>query len=88
MYTAYVFRQKLAKPRHRERNNQSSALRPYVTKCNPHITYLSEKLLEAAVAVWFVVLFLESTLVQLLQAKRAHEVLRVEFAEHGRYAAT
>lgn len=50
--------------------------------------YLSEELVKAAMAVWFVVLFLEGTLVQLLQTKRAHKVLGMEFAEHGRYAAT
>lgn len=38
-------------------------------------------------AVRFVVLFLEGALVQLLQAESAHEMLRVEFLEHGRYAA-
>lgn len=52
------------------------------------MTCLSEELVEAAMAVWFVVLLLEGTLVQLLQAKRAHEVLGMEFAEHSCYAAT
>lgn len=37
-------------------------------------------------AVRLVVLLLERALVQLLQAERAHEVLRVELAEHGRDA--
>jgi hypothetical protein len=48
----------------------------------------AEELLEAAVAVGLVVLLLERALVKLLQAEGADEVLRVEFPEHGRYAAT
>jgi len=39
-------------------------------------------------AVRLVVLLLECTLVQLFQTKRAHEVLRMEFTEHRRYATT
>lgn len=50
--------------------------------------YLSEELLKAAMAVRLVVLFFERALVQLFQAKRAHEVLGMEFAEHCCYAAT
>lgn len=38
--------------------------------------------------VGFVVLLLEGALVQLLQAEGAHEMLRVEFLEHGRNAPT
>jgi len=37
-------------------------------------------------AVRLVVLLLERTLVELFQAKGAHEMLRVEFLEHGGYA--
>lgn len=48
----------------------------------------AEQLLEAAVAVGLVVLLLEGAFVQLLQAERADEVLRVEFAEHRGYTAT
>lgn len=50
--------------------------------------YLSEELLKAAMAVRLVVLLFERALVQLFQAKRAHEVLGMEFAEHRCYAAT
>ena len=52
------------------------------------MNYLSEEFVEATVAVWLVVLFLECALVQLLQTKRAHEVLGMEFPEHRCYAAT
>lgn len=38
--------------------------------------------------VWFIVLLLECTLVQLLQAEGAHEMLRMEFLKHGRDAAS
>jgi len=50
--------------------------------------YLSEELVKATMAVRFVVLLLECTLVQLFQTKRAHEVLRMEFTKHRRYATT
>lgn len=50
--------------------------------------YLSEELLKAAMAVRLVVLLFERALVQLFQAKRTHEVLGMEFAEHRCYAAT
>jgi len=36
-------------------------------------------------AIRFVVLFFERSLVELFQAKSAHEMLRVEFLEHGGY---
>lgn len=39
-------------------------------------------------AVGLVVLFLEGALVQLLQAKRANKVFRMELAEHSSDAAT
>jgi len=52
------------------------------------MSYLSEELLEAAVAVGLVVLLFERALVQLLQAERTYEVLGMEFAEHRRYATT
>lgn len=48
---------------------------------------LTKQLVEAAVAVGFVVLLLERALVQLLQAEGTDKVLRVEFAEHGGDAA-
>jgi len=48
----------------------------------------SEYLVEAGVAVRLVLLLLESTLVQLLEAEGADEVFRVEFLEHGRNAAS
>lgn len=48
----------------------------------------SEYLVEAGVAVWLVLLLLESALIQLLQAEGADEVFRVEFLEHGRDAAS
>lgn len=49
---------------------------------------LPKEFVEASVTVWFVVLFLESSLVQLFQAKRAHEMLGMEFSEHGSDATT
>lgn len=49
---------------------------------------LSEDLLKAFVAIWLVVLFLESAFVELLQAEGAHKVFRVKFLEHGSNAAT
>ena len=49
---------------------------------------LAEQSLEAAVAIRLVAVFFERALLQLLQAIRAHEVLRVKFAEHGRDAPT
>jgi len=52
------------------------------------MSYLSEELLEAAVAIGLVVLLFERALVQLLQAERAYKVLGMEFAEHRRYATT
>ena len=47
----------------------------------------AEELHKARVAVWLVVLLLERSLVELLEAERAHEVFRVELLEHGRHAA-
>lgn len=44
---------------------------------------LPEELIEAVVAVRLVVLFLEGALVELPQAERAYEVLRMELTEHG-----
>lgn len=49
---------------------------------------LAEQLVEASVAIRLVVLLLEGALVQLLQAERAHKMLRVELPEHGGYAST
>jgi len=37
-------------------------------------------------AVRFLVLFFERSFIELFQAKGAHEMLRVELLEHGRYA--
>lgn len=48
-----------------------------------HIPPSTKELVKASVAIGFVVLLLERALVQLLQAKGAHKVLRVELAEHG-----
>ena len=48
---------------------------------------LAEQLHEAALAVGLVVLLLEGTLVQLLQAEGTHKVFRVELLGHGRDAA-
>lgn len=50
-------------------------------------TGLAEELHEAALAVGFVVLLLEGALVELLQAKGAHEMLGVELLGHGGDAA-
>jgi len=44
---------------------------------------LPEQLLETRMAVRFLVLFFKSSLVELFQAKGAHEMLRVELLEHG-----
>lgn len=48
---------------------------------------LTEQLDEAAVAVRLVVLLLEGSFVELLQAEGAHKVLRVELLGHGGDAA-
>lgn len=48
---------------------------------------LPEQLVKARVAVRLVVLFFESAFVELSKAKRADEVLRVEFPEHRRDAS-
>ena len=50
------------------------------------IVFSSKKALEASVAVRLVSLLLESALLQLLQAVRADEVLRVELFKHRRNA--
>lgn len=50
-------------------------------------SHLSTKqLVEATVAIRFVVLLLKRALVQLLQAERTDKVLRMELPEHGRNA--
>lgn len=49
---------------------------------------LAKELLEAWMAIWLIVLLLESAFVQLLQAECAHKMLGVEFPEHGGDAAT
>lgn len=48
---------------------------------------LTEELQEAALTVGLVVLLLESALVELLEAKGAHEMLGVELLGHGGDAA-
>lgn len=48
---------------------------------------LAEELQEAALAVGFVILLFEGALVELLQAKGAHEMLGVELLGHGGDAA-
>lgn len=55
---------------------------------NPNAHCSTKQLIEAAVTVGLVVLLLERALVQLLQAEGAHEMLRMEFLEHGRNAAS
>lgn len=52
--------------------------------CTHHLT---EKFNEAAVAVGFVILLFEGSLVELLQAKGAHKVLWVKLFAHGCDAA-
>lgn len=54
----------------------------------PRASSSAEELVEAPVAVGLVVLLLEGALVELLEAERADEVLRVELPEHGGDAAT
>jgi hypothetical protein len=49
---------------------------------------LAEQSLEAAMTMRLVTVFFERALLQLLQTIRAHKVLRVKFAEHGRDAPT
>lgn len=73
----------------RERAKQSLISLLYYKICISKImNYLSEELVETTVAVWLVILFFECTFVQLLQTKRAHKVLGMEFPEHRCYAAT
>lgn len=48
---------------------------------------LTEELQEAALAVGLVILLLEGALVELLETKGAHEMLRVELLGHGGDAA-
>lgn len=48
---------------------------------------LAEELQEAALAVGFVILLFEGALVELLQAKGAHEMLGMELLGHGGDAA-
>lgn len=55
--------------------------------CKHANAVLTEELPEAALAVGLLVLLLEGSLVQLLQAERAHKVLRVELLAHGCDAA-
>lgn len=54
-------------------------------RTTPHLT---KKLVEASMAVRFVVLFLEGTLVQLLQAERTDKMFWVVFPKHGCDAST
>lgn len=46
----------------------------------------SKKPVEALMAIRFLSLLLESSLVELFQAERADKMLRMEFAKHGRDA--
>lgn len=48
----------------------------------------TEYLVETDVAVWLVLLLLERSLIQLLQAEGTDEVFRMEFLEHGRNATS
>lgn len=60
----------------------------HVCPCYTCTHHLTEQFNEAAVAVGFVILLFEGSLVELLQAKRAHKVLRVKLFSHGCDAAT
>lgn len=51
------------------------------------VSRLAEQLVEASMAIGFVVLLLERSLVQLLQTESAHKMFGMEFLKHGRYAA-
>lgn len=62
-------------------------MRSYLFEQSHVIRILSEQFVEAAVTVGLVAGLLERALVQLLQAERAHKVLRMEFTEHGGDAA-
>jgi len=63
--------------------------------CSCHVSFghrgdarsgLTEQFLETRMAVRLLVLFFERPLVELFQAKSAHEMLRMELLEHGRDA--
>lgn len=53
----------------------------------PPTHHLSEKLIEASMAVGLVFLILEGSLVELLKAESTHKMLRVELFAHSCYAA-
>ena len=58
------------------------------TQKSTYTASLREEFDEAGVAVGFIVLLLERSFVELLQAERADEVLRVKLLVHRRDAAT
>jgi len=58
-----------------------------LTRCFSVLSF-TKKFNEALMAVWFVILFLESSLVQLLEAERAHKVFLVKLLAHGADATT
>lgn len=61
-----------------------------VSRCpsKREVDFLTKYLLEASVAVWFVVLFLESSFVELFQTEGTYEMFRMEFLKHGCDATT
>lgn len=50
-------------------------------------TRLSEEFVKTFMTIWFIILFLERSFIQLFKTKCTHKMFRMEFSEHCCYAS-